>query len=59
MTDEEKTFWGIEPEEVVEPETKNNIIQGGSYTLQLGNNLELLKTLSDNSIDAVVTDPPY
>lgn len=24
-----------------------------------GNNLELLKTLEDNSIDSVVTDPPY
>jgi len=27
--------------------------------LQLGDNLELLKSLSDNSIDSVVTDPPY
>jgi DNA modification methylase len=24
-----------------------------------GNNLEILKTLEDNSIDAIVTDPPY
>lgn len=27
--------------------------------LLLGNNLELLKQLEDNSIDSVVTDPPY
>ena len=24
-----------------------------------GNNIELLKSIPDNSIDAVVTDPPY
>lgn len=29
------------------------------YKLLKGNNLELLKTLEDNSIDAVVMDPPY
>lgn len=27
--------------------------------LMLGNNIDLLKTLEDNSIDAIVTDPPY
>lgn len=27
--------------------------------LLLGNNIELLKTLEDNSIDSLVTDPPY
>jgi len=29
------------------------------YNLMNGNSLELLKTLEDNSIDAIVTDPPY
>lgn len=29
------------------------------YTLHLGNNLDILPTLADNSIDAIVTDPPY
>lgn len=29
------------------------------YTLHLGDCLEVLRTLPDNSIDAVVTDPPY
>jgi len=29
------------------------------YTLHLGNMLEVLDTLEPNSIDAVVTDPPY
>jgi len=24
-----------------------------------GNNLDLLKTLEDNSIDSIVSDPPY
>lgn len=27
--------------------------------IYLGNNLEILKTFPDNSIDSVVTDPPY
>jgi len=30
-----------------------------SYTLLCGNNVELLKDQPDNSIDLVVTDPPY
>jgi DNA modification methylase len=30
-----------------------------TYNLLKGNNLELLPTLADNSIDAIVTDPPY
>ena len=29
------------------------------YELHLGNSLEVLKTLPDNSVDAIVTDPPY
>lgn len=29
------------------------------FTLLEGNNLETLKTLPDNSVDSVVTDPPY
>jgi len=29
------------------------------YKLECGNSKELLKTLADNSIDAIVTDPPY
>jgi site-specific DNA-methyltransferase (adenine-specific) len=29
------------------------------YHLMHGNSLELLKTLEDNSVDAIVTDPPY
>jgi DNA modification methylase len=30
-----------------------------SYTILNGNCLELLKTLDDNSVDSIVTDPPY
>lgn len=29
------------------------------YELKLGNNIEVLKTMEDNSIDSIVTDPPY
>lgn len=29
------------------------------HTLHIGNNLEVLPTLPDNSVDAIVTDPPY
>jgi len=31
----------------------------GRHTVHVGDNIELLATLDDNSIDAVVTDPPY
>ena len=31
----------------------------GGLQLYLGNNLEVLKTLEDNCIDSVVSDPPY
>ena len=27
--------------------------------LRLGNCLEVMKTIEDNSIDAIITDPPY
>ena len=30
-----------------------------SYKILLGNNLDVLPTLPDNSVDSIVTDPPY
>ena len=30
-----------------------------SFTILHGNNLDILPTLSDNSVDSIVTDPPY
>jgi site-specific DNA-methyltransferase (adenine-specific) len=30
-----------------------------NYKIHLGSNLDILPTLSDNSVDAIVTDPPY
>ena len=30
-----------------------------TYQLFIGNNLEILPTLPDNSVDSIVTDPPY
>jgi len=30
-----------------------------NYTIHQGNNIDILKTLEDNSIDSIVTDPPY
>jgi len=30
-----------------------------SFTILHGNNLEVLPTLADNSVDSIVTDPPY
>lgn len=29
------------------------------YELHLGNCLEVLKGIPDNSVDSIVTDPPY
>jgi len=30
-----------------------------TFTILHGNNLEVLPTLADNSVDSIVTDPPY
>ena len=30
-----------------------------AYTIYTGSNLDILPTLADNSVDAIVTDPPY
>jgi site-specific DNA-methyltransferase (adenine-specific) len=35
------------------------MITGETYTVHIGNNLDILPTLSDNSVDSIVTDPPY
>ena len=35
------------------------MIEGESYTVHIGNNLDILPTLEDNSVDSIVTDPPY
>jgi DNA modification methylase len=35
------------------------MIQGETYTVHIGNNLDILPTLLDNSVDSIVTDPPY
>jgi len=37
----------------------NPVIQTTHAKIYLGSNLEVLPTLADNSIDAIVTDPPY
>lgn len=35
------------------------MITGKTYTVHIGSNLDVLPTLEDNSIDSIVTDPPY
>jgi site-specific DNA-methyltransferase (adenine-specific) len=35
------------------------VIQGQNWVVHVGNNLDILPTLPDNSIDSIVTDPPY
>ena len=35
------------------------MIQGEKWKVLIGNNLDLLPTLADNSVDSIVTDPPY
>jgi len=35
------------------------MIQGENYTIHIGNNLDILPTLQDCSVDSIVTDPPY
>ena len=40
-------------------ESREQIASDCKFTLLEGNNLHTLKSLPDNSIDAIVTDPPY
>ena len=35
------------------------MIQGNNWVVHVGNNLDILPTLPDNSVDSIVTDPPY
>jgi DNA modification methylase len=35
------------------------MIQGENYIVHIGNNLDILPTLQDCSVDSIVTDPPY
>jgi site-specific DNA-methyltransferase (adenine-specific) len=35
------------------------MIRGENYTVHIGNNLDILPTLPDCSVDSIVTDPPY
>jgi site-specific DNA-methyltransferase (adenine-specific) len=35
------------------------MLKGDRYTVHIGNNLHILPTLEDNSVDSIVTDPPY
>lgn len=43
----------------IEPQTAADQPNVASYVIYEGDNLDHLKTLSDNSVDSVVTDPPY
>ena len=35
------------------------MIQGDNWQVHIGSNLDVLPTLPDNSVDSIVTDPPY
>jgi DNA modification methylase len=35
------------------------VIQGDKWQVHIGSNLDVLPTLPDNSVDSIVTDPPY
>lgn len=35
------------------------MLEGETHTVHIGSNLNVLPTLQDNSIDSIVTDPPY
>jgi hypothetical protein len=35
------------------------VIQGDNWQVHIGSNLDVLPTLPDNSVDSIVTDPPY
>ena len=35
------------------------MIEGATYKVLHGNNLDVLPTLEDDSVDSIVTDPPY
>jgi len=37
----------------------SNLFSENKYELFIGNNIDLLRDIEDNSIDSIVTDPPY
>lgn len=39
--------------------TAGDVDQQAPFTLHLGDCIEVMRTLPDNSVDAIVTDPPY
>jgi site-specific DNA-methyltransferase (adenine-specific) len=46
--------------ENIEPTTKQgDVIQLGNHVLYCSDNLEIMKGIESNSIDSIVTDPPY
>lgn len=40
-------------------DNEKNELRIPSYQIHLGNNLDILKSIPDESIDSIVTDPPY
>ncbi len=48
------------PDPPVEPTTqRGEVIQLGKHTLHCADCMDVLRSLPDNSVDAIVTDPPY
>jgi DNA modification methylase len=48
------------PEPPAEPVTKpGDVITLGRHTLHCGDCMEILRAMPDNSVDAIVSDPPY
>lgn len=57
--EESETDYDQLPEEVEAITEPGEVVQLGNHTLYCGDCIEVMKGLEDNSVDSIVTDPPY
>jgi len=57
--EESETDYDQLPEDVEAITEPGEVVQLGNHTLYCGDCIEVMKGLEDNSVDSIVTDPPY
>lgn len=57
--EESETDYDQLPEEVEAITEPGEVVQLGNHTLYCGDCIEVMRGLEDNSVDSIVTDPPY
>lgn len=57
--EESETDYDQLPEEIEAITEPGEVVQLGNHTLYCGDCIEVMKGFEDNSVDSIVTDPPY